>query len=57
MTWYTSESQGPDPGLALKTYRKLSALVRWLALVGAAGLALAALIGFTTSALLTAIQS
>jgi hypothetical protein len=48
--------QPREPGAALKTYRKASALVRWVALVVISGLALAALLGIAISALVTAIQ-
>jgi high-affinity Fe2+/Pb2+ permease len=56
MTWYPAEPQGRDPSIALKTYRKVSALVRWVVLVVIAGLALAAVIGIAVSSLFTAIE-
>lgn len=56
MTWYPTEPQGRDPSIALKTYHKVSALVRWVVLVVVAGLALAAVIGIGVSSLFTAIE-
>lgn len=57
MTWYPTDTQGRDPHIVVKTYRKVSALVRWVLLVAIAGLALAALVGFGVSALFTAIEN
>ena len=57
MSWYPTEMQGRDPGMVVKTYRKVSALVRWVLLVAIAGLALAALIGIGVSVLFTALEN
>lgn len=57
MSWYPTDTQGRDPHFVVKTYRKVSALVRWVVLVGVAGLALATLIGLAASALFTAIEN
>jgi hypothetical protein len=57
MTWSPSDMQHREPHFAVKTFRKFSALFRWVALVVVAGLAIAALIGIGVSALFTAINN
>ena len=57
MTWYPTDTQANEPHIAVKTYRKISALVRWIVLVVVAGFAVAALVGLGVSALFTAIQN
>jgi len=57
MSWYPTDTQAKEPHIAVKTARKVSALVRWVVLVVVAGLAIAALVGLGVSAILTAIQN
>lgn len=57
MTWSPSDMQRREPHIAVKTARKISALVRWVVLVVLAGLALAALVGIAVSALFTALEN
>jgi hypothetical protein len=57
MSWSPTDMQAREPGAVLKTYRKVSALVRWIVLVVLAGLAMAALIGIAVSVLFTAIEN
>lgn len=57
MTWSPSDTQPREPHLAVKTARKVSALVRWILLVVLAGLAIAAVIGIGVSVLFTAIEN
>jgi hypothetical protein len=57
MTWSPADMQHREPHIAVKTARKVSALVRWVLLVALAGLALAAIVGIAVSALFTALES
>lgn len=57
MTWSPSDMQHREPHIAVKTVRKISAVVRWVILVTVAGLAIAAVVGITVSVLFTAIQN
>jgi hypothetical protein len=57
MTWSPSDMQHREPHIAVKTARKISALVRWIVLVAVCGLAIAAVIGIAVSVLFTAIQN
>jgi len=57
MTWFPSDMQHREPHLAVKTARKISAVVRWVILVVLAGLALAALVGVAITSLFTAIEN
>ena len=57
MTWSPSDMQQREPHFAVKTFRKFSALIRWVLLVVVAGLAMAAIVGIGISALFTAIQN
>jgi hypothetical protein len=57
MTWSTSDMQPREPHIAVKTMRKISALVRWVLIIVLAGLALAALVGIAVSVLFTAIEN
>jgi hypothetical protein len=57
MTWSPSDMQHRDPHIAIKTARKLGALVRWIVLVAVCGLAIAAVIGIGVTALFTAIEN
>jgi hypothetical protein len=43
--------------MVLKTWRKMSALVRWIILVGVCGLVIAAVIAFGVSTLFTMIEN
>ena len=57
MTWSPSDTQPRDPHIAIKTARKIGALVRWIVLVLVCGFAIAALLGITVSLLVTSIQN
>ena len=57
MTWSPSDMQHREPHIAVKTARKIGALVRWIVLVAVCGLAIAAVIGIAVSVLFTAIQN
>jgi len=57
MTWSPSDMQHREPHIAVKTARKVGALVRWIILVGLCGLAIAAVIGIGISVLFTAIEN
>lgn len=57
MTWSPSDMQDREPHVAVKTFRKLSALVRWVLIVVLAGLAIAAVVGIAITMLFTAIEN
>ena len=57
MTWYPTETRPREPGIALKSWRKMSALVRWIILIGVCGLVIAAVIAFGVSSLFTMIEN
>ena len=57
MSWYPTDTRPRDPGIALKSVRKASALVRWVLLVGLCGLVIAAIIAFGVSTLFTMIEN
>jgi hypothetical protein len=57
MSWYPTETRPRDPGVALKSFRKVSALVRWIVLIGLCGLVIAAVIAFGVSSLFTMIEN
>lgn len=57
MSWYPSDMQHRDPSVVVKTFRKMSATVRWALLVLVAGLALAAIVGIAVTTLFTAIEN
>lgn len=57
MTWSPSDMQPREPHIAVKTARKVGALVRWVVLVAVCGLAIAAIVGLAVSVLFTAIQN
>lgn len=57
MSWSPSDTQPRDPHVAIKTARKVGALVRWVVLVLLCGFAMAAVLGIAVSALVTALQS
>ena len=57
MSWYPAETRPRDPGIALKSFRKMSALVRWIVLIGLCGLVIAAVVAFGVSTLVTMIEN
>ncbi len=57
MTWYPYDTQGHEPHWIVRTFRKLSASVRWVILVAVTGLAIAAIVAIVVSTLFTAIQN
>ena len=57
MSWYPTETRPREPGVALKSFRKVSALVRWVVLIGLCGLVIAAVIAFGVSSLFTMIEN
>jgi hypothetical protein len=57
MSWYPPDTRPRDPGIALKSFRKASALVRWVILISVCGLVIAAVIAFGVSTLFTAIEN
>jgi hypothetical protein len=57
MTWYPTETRPREPGIALKSFRKVSALVRWIVLIGLCGLVIAAVVAFGVSSLFTMIEN
>jgi hypothetical protein len=57
MSWYPADTRPRDPGIVLKSYRKVSALVRWIVLIAVCGLVIAAVIAFGVSTLFTAIEN
>jgi hypothetical protein len=57
MSWYPTDTRPREPGAVLKSWRKLSALVRWIILIGVCGLVIAAVIAFGVSTLFTAIEN
>jgi hypothetical protein len=57
MSWYPTDTRPREPGVVLKSYRKVSALVRWIVLIGVCGLVIAAVIAFGVSTLFTAIEN
>lgn len=57
MSWYPSDTRPREPGIALKSFRKMSALVRWVILVAMSTLVIAAVIAFGLSTLFTAIEN
>ena len=57
MSWYPSDTRPREPGIALKSFRKVSALVRWIILIGVCGLVIAAVIAFGVSSLFTMIEN
>jgi len=56
MSWYPTDTQPQDPHIAVKTARKVSAVVRWTVLVVVLGLVVAAVVGLGISALFTSLQ-
>ena len=56
MTWYPTDMRPREPSVLLKTWRKMSATVRWVILIAVAGLMLAAVIGLGVTSLVTLIQ-
>lgn len=56
MTWYPTDTRPREPSTALKTWRKLSATVRWVILIALCGLMLAAVVGFAVTSIVTLIQ-
>jgi high-affinity Fe2+/Pb2+ permease len=57
MSWYPTDTRPREPGMVLKTWRKMSALVRWIILVGVCGLVIAAVIAFGVSTLFTMLEN
>ena len=57
MSWYPTETRPREPGVVLKSYRKVSALVRWVVLIALVGLVIAAVIAFGVSTLFTMIEN
>jgi hypothetical protein len=57
MSWYPNDTRPRDPGIALQSFRKASALVRWVVLIGLCGLVIAAVIAFGVSTLFTMIEN
>ena len=57
MSWYPVETRPREPGVALKSFRKVSALVRWIVLIALVGLVIAAVIAFGVSTLFTMIEN
>ncbi|MBM3658813.1 MAG: hypothetical protein FJW95_04830 [Actinobacteria bacterium] len=57
MTWSPSDMQHREPHIAVKTARKVGALVRWIVLVALCGLAVAAVVGIGITVLFTAIEN
>jgi hypothetical protein len=57
MSWYPTDTQANEPHIAVKTFRKMSAIVRWVVLVALVGFAIAAVVGLAVSALVTGIQN
>lgn len=57
MSWYPTETRPRDPGIALKSFRKVSALVRWVLLIALCALVIAAVIAFGVSTLFTMIEN
>ena len=57
MTWYPTDTRPREPGIALKSFRKMSALVRWVILIALCGLVIAAVIAFGVSSLFTMFEN
>ena len=57
MSWYPTDTRPRDAGLVLKSFRKVSALVRWVVLIALCGLVIAAAIAFGVSTLFTMIEN
>ena len=57
MSWYPTDTRPREPGIALKSFRKMSALVRWIILIALCGLVIAAVIAFGVSTLFTMIEN
>jgi hypothetical protein len=57
MSWYPTETRPRDPGIALKSFRKVSALVRWVLLIALCALVIAAVVAFGVSTLFTMIEN
>ena len=57
MSWYPTDTRPREPGIVLKSYRKVSAIVRWVILISVCGLVIAAVIAFGVSTLFTAIEN
>jgi high-affinity Fe2+/Pb2+ permease len=57
MSWSPSDTQPRDPHLAIRTARKVGAMLRWVVLVGLCGLAIAAVLGIAISLLVTTIEN
>jgi hypothetical protein len=57
MSWYPTETRPREAGVALKSFRKMSALVRWVILIALCGLVIAAVIAFGVSSLFTMIEN
>jgi uncharacterized membrane protein (Fun14 family) len=57
MSWYPAETRPRDPGIALKSFRKMSALVRWIILIAVCGLVIAGVVAFGVSSLFTMIEN
>jgi hypothetical protein len=57
MSWYPTDTRPREAGIALKSFRKMSAFVRWVVLIGLCGLVIAAVIAFGVSTLFTMIEN
>jgi hypothetical protein len=57
MSWYPADTRPREPGIALKSFRKVFALVRWVILIAMCGLVIAAVIAFGVSSLVTMIEN
>jgi uncharacterized membrane protein (Fun14 family) len=57
MSWYPADTRPRDPGIALKSFRKMSALVRWIILIAVCGLVIAGVVAFGVSSLFTMIEN
>jgi hypothetical protein len=57
MSWYPADTRPREPGIALKSFRKVSALVRWVILIALCALVIAAVIAFGVSSVFTMIEN
>ncbi len=56
MTWYPPDTRPHESSFVLKSWRKLSATVRWVILIALCGLMLAAIIGLAVTSAVTLIE-
>jgi uncharacterized membrane protein YdbT with pleckstrin-like domain len=57
MSWYPADTRPREAGIALKSFRKVSALVRWVILIALCALVIAAVVAFGVSSVFTMIEN